>query len=182
MKLYPSIWILHVQKRRKSGKGGGVMLLVKNNIICSEQLTIDTNSETIWVKLELKGSKPLYEASHYRPKELDRKSSEELAKSISLLKQQKAENIWILDNSNYPHFTRENATPNIKHTCTNMSLYEDFQNMQYDFNLDKVVEVPTRLGNTIDLFLTSNPSLVNHSAWSLRPRGSASRCQHITKT
>ena len=42
-----------------------------------------------------------------------------------------------------------------------MSSYEDFQNMLYDFNLNKVVEVPTRLGNTIDLFLTSNPSLVN---------------------
>ena len=33
--------------------------------------------------------------------------------------------------------------------------------MLYDFNLNQVVEVPTRLGNTLDLFLTSNPSLVN---------------------
>ena len=102
------------------------------------------NSETIWVNSSFKGSKPLYVASHYRPKENDRESSEELAKSISLLKQQKAENIWILGDFNYPFFTRENTTPNIKHTCANISFYEDFQNMLYDFNLNQVVEVPTR--------------------------------------
>ena len=33
--------------------------------------------------------------------------------------------------------------------------------MLYDFNLSQVVEVPARLDNTLDLFVTSNPSLVN---------------------
>ena len=99
------------RKDRKFGKGGGFLLLVKDNFICSEQPIFDTNSETIWVKIDLKGSKLLYIASHYRPKETDREGFEELTRSISLAKQQKAENIWILGDFNYPHFTGKTPHP-----------------------------------------------------------------------
>ena len=35
------------RKDRKSGKSGGFMLLIKEDIICSEQPQLDTDSETI---------------------------------------------------------------------------------------------------------------------------------------
>ena len=111
--------------------------------------------------VELTGNKPLYIASYYRPKGSDRKGFEELTKSIGQAKSHKAHSVWILGDFSYLHFTWENSTPSIKHTCTNITLYEDFMNMLLDFNLSQLVEIQTRLSNTLDLFLTSNPSLVN---------------------
>ncbi|XP_052788541.1 uncharacterized protein LOC128223297 [Mya arenaria] len=41
------------RRDRKSGKGGGVFILVKNNLIPSVQPNLNTNCEILWIKLEI---------------------------------------------------------------------------------------------------------------------------------
>ena len=120
-----------------------------------------SNCEIIWVKIECHGNKPLYIASYYRPKETDRESTEELAKSISMVRDLKACHIWVLGDLNYPGFTWDDTLPSIKPDCQHQSLYEEFLDILNEFNLVQMVEKPTRLNNILDLFLTNNPTLVN---------------------
>ena len=51
--------------------------------------------------------------------------------------------------------------PHIRHDCSFPQLYDDFICLLDDFNIIQMVSKPTRLCNTLDLFLTSHDSLVN---------------------
>ena len=48
------------QDRKSGAKGGGVVLLVRDGITCSEQPQLQTNCEIVWDKIECKGNKPLF--------------------------------------------------------------------------------------------------------------------------
>lgn len=51
--------------------------------------------------------------------------------------------------------------PSLKLDCKYPSQYGDFENILADFNLRQMVTEPTRYENTLDLFLTNNPTLVS---------------------
>ena len=139
-----------------------MLLLVRDGIICSEQPQFHTNCEILWVKLELKGRKPLYVASYYKPKENDKVSSEELSQSLAMVNSKvKGSQIWVLGDFNYPGLTWPNSTPIIKHDCQYKTLYDDFLTMIDDNSLVQMVDITTRGENTLDLFLTNNPTFVS---------------------
>ena len=96
-----------------------------------------------------------------RPKETDWESTEELARSIFLARDLKAGHIWVLGDFNYPGFTWEDTLPSIKPDCQHQTMYEEFIEILHEHNLVQMVDKPTRLNNTLDLFLTTNPTLVN---------------------
>ena len=50
--------------------------------------------------------------------------------------------------------------PSIKSGCSFPSVYDDFSSMLDDLGLVQMVREPIRCGNVLDLFLTSNHSLV----------------------
>ena len=87
---------------RTSRTGGGV--LVKNRIIAFEQKQFNTNCEIVWVKIEMAGTRPLYNAAYYRPGENDDISAVEFKKSLDIVSQEKG-NIWVLGDINYPTLT-----------------------------------------------------------------------------
>jgi hypothetical protein len=150
---------------RLKGKGGGVFLLVKSNLLASEQPQFRTDCEIIWVKLEIKGCKALYIASYYRPHESDINSLFEFEKSLNLTSKLKG-NKLILGDFNFPKFTWDSDhIPSIKPgPCPHTSIYDRFIEIINDHNMTQMVSECTRQANILDLFLTTNPSFVNKTS------------------
>ena len=47
--------------------GGGVLIALKGDLIGSHRSDLDTNSEVLWVQLEIMGAKSLLIGAFYRP-------------------------------------------------------------------------------------------------------------------
>ena len=159
--LSPDLGYSIFREDRTSSVGGGVFILLKDNIIASEIPQFKTNCEVLWVKIELIGTKPLFTAAYYHPKEGDADSSEELKKSLELVSLQKRD-IWVFGDLNYPKLDWDvDDAPIIKPGCSYTKLYDSFIETMRDFNLTQMVRKATRSGNILDLFFTTNPTLVN---------------------
>ena len=141
--------------------GGGVFILVKDNLIATEQKQLKTNCEIIWVKVDTVTTKPIYVAAYYRPDEGDSESLLELNRSLDMAAQLKG-TLWLLGDFNFPKFTWDHEhVPSMKSGSDFPSNYETFVNLLDDFSLVQMVNEPTRGENVLDLFLTSNHTLVN---------------------
>ena len=149
------------RRDKLKGKGGGVFILVKTNLLPSEQANLNTNCEIIWIKIEIKGSKPLFLASFYKPHELDTDSILELGKSLDLARNLKGTKL-ILGDFNLPKLNWDSDhTPHLKVGLNTGPVYDKFLDIIDDHNLVQMVNEGTRNENILDL-LTSNYTLVNN--------------------
>ena len=91
----------------------------------------------------------------------DLESLTELRQSLERVSLKKG-NVWLLGDFNMPALDWTENTPMLKtdHTCTCKSVYEYFIDMINDFSLCQMVTEPTQQSNILDLFLTSNPTLI----------------------
>ena len=79
--IHPDLGYTMLRQDRTEIIGGGVLILVKNDIMASEQKQFQTDWEILWVKIELVGTRFLHIAAYYRPKENDACSVDESIKS-----------------------------------------------------------------------------------------------------
>ena len=110
------------RRDREGQKGGGVVILVKRNMLASEAFDLRTNCENLWVKVQITGSRPLLIGAYYKPHEHDTESFQEFARSLDLASKLNC-HTWIMgdfnlcrldwttlspdDNCNYSTFYRE---------------------------------------------------------------------------
>ena len=112
------------------------------------------------MKVNIASAKALYIAAYYRPKEGDTESAGDLRHSLEFVSKTQG-NVWILGDFNNPKFSWDaNHVPSIKQGCSFTDMYDDFMSMLDDFGLVQMVTEPTRCENVLDLFLTSNHTLV----------------------
>ena len=70
-------------------------------------------------------------------------------------------NVWVLRDFNYPKFSWDvNHMSSIKPGCSFPTIHDDFSSTLDDFGLVQMMDEPTRCGNILDLFLTSNHTLI----------------------
>ena len=157
----PSLSYSIFRRDRTTGKGGGVFIMVKNTLLPSEQPKLNTDCEILWIKLDIKGSKPLHIASYYRPHEYDMKSILELEKSLEMVRNLKGLKL-ILGDFNFPKLLWDpEHTPSLKPGCSTNAVYDKFLDILDDHGLTQMVSESTRQGNILDLFLTTNPTLAD---------------------
>ena len=84
-KVFPPGYIVYRWDR--DGHGGGMFVMVKDNIISSCIEDLELECEIVWVKIEIASCKPLYIASYYRPNNLNAESLEQLEVSLDKLPQ-----------------------------------------------------------------------------------------------
>ena len=81
--------------------------------------------------------------------------------TLDELKKHTKGNIWILGDFNLPNLTWTDNTPSMKPDCASSKTYDLFLDLLNDFGFTQMVTLPTRHENILDLFLTSNPTLVD---------------------
>ena len=96
----------------------------------------------------------------YNPKEGNQEDLLELRRSIEEVNKKAKGNIWILGDFNLPKLTWPDSIPTLKPDCAFKQIYDTFLDFINDFSLTQMVTQPTRQGNTLDLFLTTNPTLI----------------------
>ena len=148
------------RKDRKDGYGG-VLVAVSQNLISARVEELETKGETVWVRVNIAGSKSLYIAGCYRPHENDEEGHEELVSSMSKAADHRNNYIWMAGDFNYPGISWEGEFPSIKDNCRNTRLHEEFLEAIDDYNLEQMVQTPTRGENTLDLFLTNNTRVID---------------------
>ena len=138
--------------------GGGVFILARKEYICSE-IKLNTECELIFVELKLKDQQNVKIGAFYRPPWVDEQYMEDYAQVLNQVNLQGKGNIWIAGDYNLPLVNWEymSSLPGNAYTkSSNITI--DSAN---DHGLSQVVTIPTRKENILDLFFTSNPSLVN---------------------
>ena len=142
----------------QKSNGGGVFILIRKEYASCE-ININTTCELLFVELKLADQKNVKIGCLYRPPWTDDKYVEDLEKVLQEIDPQRDCNIWLGGDFNLPHidWTDEKTLP----CSTQAKLSDMLLNVSKDFCLSQVVKEPTRKENILDLFLTSDPSLIN---------------------
>ena len=146
----------HADRKSNVKRIGGVFILVRNSLICTEQPQFQTNCEILWVKVEITGNRPLFVGAYYRRVEDDLESLREFQDSVSRVREH-SDNVWVLGDFNLPKLSWPENSPEMKPYCSYKQVYEYFLSTIADYNFTQVVTESTRQENVLDLFLTTNP-------------------------
>ena len=138
--------------------GGGVCILVRKSYTSSE-IKVNTECELLFVDLQLKDQKNVKIGCLYRPPWTDEEYLEDLQNVLQQVDPDRRNNVWLGGDYNLPHvdWTEMKTLPN----NPNIKLSNFLINTVKNHSLFQIVDIPTRKENTLDLFFTTNPSLVN---------------------
>ena len=148
-----------IRKDRADGYGGTIILL-KNSIISEELETAGADLELCATKVNMERSHPLIICSVYRAPNRDITYQEKLCTCLrSISEANPSAHIWVAGDFNLPDINWN--CDSIQGNRNPVKVNEMLLNTVQDLDLDQIVKFPTRKQNTLDLFLTNRPSLVN---------------------
>ena len=111
--------------RSKTARSGGVFILFRNSLICTEQPEFHTNCELLWIKLSIR--------AYYKPKDENMDSLVELRHSPEQVNKTKC-NIWLLGGFNMTKLDWPDCTPVLKGDPTCRQVYECFLDIINNFS------------------------------------------------
>ena len=136
---------------RKSKRGGGLLIYIKNNLSYTRCLDMESEIESIWLKLNLNFRKPVLLNYVYRPPNSPQSWIDDYEKQLTLA-----------ESSNYDWYALGDY--NIIFTPPNNYNNTKWRNTVSDFGLCQLVTTPTRVTNTsstiIDHIYTSSACYV----------------------
>ena len=146
------------RKDRKTGRGGGVFIAVRDDFVSAHVADFDTNCKIIWVKLDTSSCKNVYLALFYHPNVDDRANLSNLAESLNKLPKDNS-HVWVAGDMNLPGFNWPSGT--LKTNCPSPSQHRLFLDILADKSLVQVTDQPTGEDNVLDLLAVNNPTLIN---------------------
>ena len=136
---------------------GGIMIAITQNLTSSEILIPDVSSEILWIKFKTCNDHQYIVGAFYRPNAAACTPLEELDMSLYKLHEKfKNATIWLAGDFNSPGINWSDMTlfEGVNHVLAHNHLIDIIQN----HGLHQLVTSPTL--NTLDLFLTNDPSTV----------------------
>eukprot|EP00057_Strongylocentrotus_purpuratus_P010558 XP_011665032.1 PREDICTED: RNA-directed DNA polymerase from mobile element jockey-like [Strongylocentrotus purpuratus] len=133
---------------------------LRKDLLGMEEDSLQTDCESIWVKIFFAGKQPLYVGSIYRPTDRDTKPLEELDKALKkLTTKNRLPNIILAGDFNTPDIDWK--TNSIKRKPQyGMELNQLLLDTANDNMLTQVQHKPTREGNVLDLCFTTLPDQI----------------------
>ena len=158
--IFPSEYNIY-RKDRENKSGGGVFLAVKNSLVSRHREDLDSDCEAVWTEITIEGAKKLVVGSYYHKPSAQADSLINLQKSINPIK--KTNVIWLGGDYNLPDINWEDAGENKSLSSDSKKLIEITSNAR----LEQMITYPTWVTNKsskiLDLFFTSNGTLVLNS-------------------
>ena len=145
----------------RSSYGGGVFILVKNELVSVEQPSLVTECEIIWAKIHLQGRKELYVGCFYMPHRKERDIAQ-LDASLEKLNLNSNKQYVLCGDFNCPGI--DWTTMSIDKNSTDKIVQQQVIDLSNKFGLTQCIEQETREKNILDLTFTTNPTLVQNSA------------------
>lgn len=162
--LFPSGCGYCVYRKDRSLNGGGVMLLVKENIDHMPMADLDNGSEAVWIRIKVKDTHH-YIGSWYRPPDTDCEGfslfEAQLRKIRSTHRTDKHPKIHLMGDFNFRNIdwsTGLNKNGGSLSQSDGMVLIDALN----EHGLQQMVNFPTRGENCLDLFLTSMPGQIHN--------------------
>ena len=138
---------------------GGVMITIKTGLV-AERISIMSPCEMVGVKIQTAQPHPLVVLGVYRPTDNNSDYTNCMCDAISSIARKFPNSpLWIAGDTNLPDVNWQTNTIS-KHQYTKQ-INELFIDTFAMLGLSQMVTFPTRLHNTLDVFLTNRPSLVN---------------------
>ena len=146
-----------LRKDRKYGYGG--VLLAVSREFTDNQITTDTYKEIIATNISTGCKTSLVIISVYRHPNTDIDYALDLCNKIKhIVNTHRSATIWISGDLNLPDIDRK--TGSIEGHQNSNAINAAFLSAFQELGLAQIVDFPTRLHNTLDLFLTNRPSMI----------------------
>ena len=135
------------------------MFILVKKIYVSSEIRVNTKCELVFVDLKLKDQQKVKNGCVYLPPWTDEEYIADLQKALDEIDPYHKNNIWLGGDFNVPNIDWSDvmSTPN----SSNTQLADTLIEVTNDRSLTQIVDIPTRKENILDLFFTSNPSLIN---------------------
>ena len=137
---------------------------MKDDLIGTHRTDLDTKCEIVWVTIKIQGSKDVTIVEFYRSPQFGDTYDymNELRESINKIKRTNNEQIWLAGDFNLHDIDWDPL--NTKAGAVAPGLSKQLIEIANDFGREQVVREPTRINKILDLFFTSNPTLVERSS------------------
>ena len=86
---------------REIGRGGGVFIAVRADVVSLREKDLETECEILWIKLNIASNKNLYIGAYYRSNATDNESRNSLAQSLAKLPHERG-HVWLAGDMNLP--------------------------------------------------------------------------------
>ncbi|KAK3096098.1 hypothetical protein FSP39_023212 [Pinctada imbricata] len=149
-----------VKARRDRHDGyGGVFIMTNVNLPC-EEIQISTTSEVVAISVKRGNKAPLIVAGVYRPPSDKLDKTEFLCSDLrDLIGDYSNSPLWLTGDFNLPDISW--PTSSISGHQNLATINNLFLTLTADCGLHQMVDFTTRNNNTLDLFFTNRPSLIN---------------------
>ena len=149
--------VYKVFRNDRNSLGGGVLFLVSNSLIVTEQPELVTECEMNWIKIKLRSAKDLYIGCFYMPHRNNSDLSR-LEASLDKLNHKSNKHFLLCGDFNCPDIDWAQCAVNPN--ADQRDVQQQLLDIASSHCLTQVVEEPTRQGNILDLCFTTNHSLV----------------------
>ena len=158
-KIIPDNMNFTIYRRDREDSYGGVMIAISKCIPSVRLQDLQTSCEILWVKLDIPTCKDLYLCGFYRPHLSDLPSLEQLNDSLNkLMNLTRDPTIWLSGDFNAPDISWQ--VPSVLPGSSNFNTHQLLIDISQHHGLSQMVTEPTRLNNTLDLFFTNLPTLI----------------------